>query len=137
MVIAENLKAAGINAVINQVDWPTALKVRMQDEGWNGWTLMMGIEPYLGPVGLFATLTGKRPHFVKNDPVLDELQQELVTGKTVEDRKATFARMQERMYTNFTVVKVADTGLMQATRSRVKGFKPFRFPRMYNVWFEN
>ena len=136
VVISENLKAAGINAVINQVDWPTALKIRLEDEGWNGWTLMMGIEPYLGPVGLFATLTGNRPHFVKNDPVLDELQQELVTGKTVEDRQATFKKIQTRMYEIFTVVKVGDTGLMQAARAQVKGFKPFRFPRMYNVWLE-
>src|SRR5690606_34959610 len=36
VVIAEQLKAAGINAVINQVDWPTALNLRMQDTGWNG-----------------------------------------------------------------------------------------------------
>ncbi len=57
--------------MINEVDWPTALKIRMQPEGWNGWTLMMGIEPYLGPVGLIATLTGKHPHFIKNDPELE------------------------------------------------------------------
>ena len=36
VVIAENLKAAGINVVINQVDWPTALQIRLQPEGWNG-----------------------------------------------------------------------------------------------------
>jgi len=137
VVIAENLKAAGINAVINQVDWPTALQIRLQPEGWNGWTLMMGIEPYLGPVGLIATLTGEKPHFVKNDPELDRLYEELITGDTVEARQASFKAIQQQLYTYFGVVKIGATGLMQATRSNVKGFKPFRFPRMYNVWFEN
>ena len=46
-------------------------------------------------------------------------------------------KMQAEMYKYFGVVKVADTGMIQATRSNVKGFKPFRFPRMYDVWFEN
>lgn len=137
IVIAEQLNAIGINAVINQVDWPTALKIRLQPEGWNGWTLQMGIEPYLGPVGLIATLTGEKPHFIKNDPELDALYQELVSGSTVEARQATFKKIQTRLYEFFGVIKLGNTGLMQASRSNVKGFKPFRFPRMYNVWFED
>lgn len=137
VVVAENLKAAGINAVINQVDWPTALNIRLQDEGWNGWTLQMGIEPFLGPVGLIATLTSPaRPHFVKPDPELDALYQELISGATVEARQETFKKIQTRMYDLLAVVKVGDSGLMQAARSNVKGFKPFRFPRVYDVWIE-
>jgi len=137
VVIAEQLNRIGINAVINQVDWPTALKLRMEDTGWNGWTLQMGIEPYLGPVAITATLTGKRPHFVKNDPQLDALYQELIVGETVEGRKETFAKIQTRLYEFFGIIKVGDTGLMQAARSNVKGYEPFRFTRMYDVWFEN
>lgn len=136
VVIAEQLKEIGINATINQVDWPTALNIRLQPEGWNGWTLQMGIEPYLGPVGVIATLTGDKPHFIKNDPELDELYQELISGETVEARKATFEKIQKRLYEFFGIIKLGNTGLMQATRARVEGFKPFRFPRMYNVWFE-
>ena len=136
IVIAEQLNAVGINAVINQVDWPTALNIRLQPEGWNGWTLNMGIEPYLGPVGVVATLTGDKPHFVKNDPELDALYEELTAGATVEARQATFKKIQARLYEFFGIIKLGDSGIMQATRSNVKGFKPFRFPRMYDVWFE-
>ena len=137
VVIAEQLKAVGINAVINQVDWPTALNVRMQDEGWNGWTLQMGIEPYLGPVGLIATLSSPaRPHFVTPDPVLDALYQELITGATVEARQETFKKIQQQLYSTFAIIKVGDSGLMQAARSSVKGFKSFRFPRVYDIWLE-
>ena len=114
----------------------TALKIRLQPEGWNGWTLQMGIEPYLGPVGLIATLTGEKPHFIKNDPELDALYEELISGETVEARQETVKKIQTRLYEFFGVIKLGNIGLMQATRATVKGFKPFRFPRMYNVWFE-
>ena len=136
VVIAEQLKAAGINAVINQVDWPTALNIRLQKEGWNGWTLQMGIEPYLGPVAITSTLTGAAPHYVKNDPALDALYQDLITGPTVEARQATFKKIQQELYTYFGIIKIGDAGIMQAGRSSLKGFKPFRFPRMYDVWLE-
>jgi peptide/nickel transport system substrate-binding protein len=136
VVIAANLKAVGINAVINQVDWPTALKIRLQPTGWNGWTLMMGIEPYVGPVALAATLTGKQPHFVKNDPEIDRLYQQLITGKTVAARKATFDAFQKRLYSFFGIIKLGNTGLIQATRANVEGFKPFRFPRLYDVKYK-
>jgi peptide/nickel transport system substrate-binding protein len=134
VVIGEQLKALGVNVKLNQTDWPTALGIRMQDEGWNGWTLSMGIEPYLGPAALISTLTGKRPHFVRNDPKLDDLYQDLVTGATVEERAATFKKISEEMYSYFGIVKLGDMAIMQAARADVEGFKPFRFPRVYDVW---
>ena len=136
VVIAEQLKAVGINAVINQVDWPTALKIRLQDTGWNGWTLVMGIEPYMGPVAVVSTLAGPTTHFRQPDPQLDALYEELITGKTVEDRQATFKKVQARLYELNAIIKIGDVGRAQAVRSNVKGFKTFRFPRLYDVWFE-
>jgi peptide/nickel transport system substrate-binding protein len=136
VVIAEQLKAAGINAVINQVDWPTALKIRLQDNGWNGWTLLMGIEPFLGPVGVVSTLAGNTTHFRAPDAQLDALYEELISGKTVEARKETFRKIQARLYDLRAIIKIGDVGMVQATRSNVKGFKTFRFPRMHDVWFE-
>jgi peptide/nickel transport system substrate-binding protein len=136
VVISEQLKAAGINAKINQVDWPTALNLRLQDTGWNGWTLTMGIEPYLGPEAIVATLTGKRPHFVKNDPALDALYQEFITGDSLEARKATWAKIQPELYKYAGIVKIGDDGWTQASTSKLKGFKTFRFPRVYDTWLE-
>ncbi len=134
IVIAEQLQAVGINATVNQVDWPTALNIRLQDTGWNGWTLMMGIEPYLGPVALISTLTGAQPHFRANDEQLDQLYEELITTASDEGRKEVFARIQQRLYEFFGIVKLGETGLMQATTANVEGFKPFRFPRVHDIW---
>jgi peptide/nickel transport system substrate-binding protein len=136
VVIAEQLKAIGMNVQLNQVDWPTALKIRLQDDGWNGWTLMMGIEPYLGPAALISTLTGAATHFREPDAELDALYAELTANDSIEGRKEVFARIQQRLYELFAVIKVGETGLMQASRSTVKGFAPFRFTRAYGVWME-
>jgi peptide/nickel transport system substrate-binding protein len=134
VVIAEQLKAVGINVVINQVDFPTVLNLRMQDTGWNGWTLTMGIEPYLGPAAITATLTGKRPHFVKHDEALEALYTELISGPTPEARKETYAKIQKRLYEYFGIIKLGDVGQIQASRSDIEGFRTFRFPRVYDIW---
>lgn len=136
VVIAEQLQAAGINAVINQVDWPTALNLRMQDTGWQGWTLSMGIEPYLGPAAIVSTLTGTRPHFVKNDPALDALYEEFITGETLEARKATFQKISDQLYAHLGVIKIGDTGIVGASRANIKGYSAYRYPRVYDIWRE-
>jgi peptide/nickel transport system substrate-binding protein len=53
----------------------------------------------------------------------------------VEGRKEIFERIQARLYEMNGLIKIGETGIMQATRADVEGFRPFRFPRMYNVWF--
>ena len=55
---------------------------------------------------------------------------------TVEARQATFKKIQTRLYDFKGIIKIGDAGIMQAARANVKGFKPFRFPRLYNVWLE-
>ncbi len=135
VVIAEQLRAIGVNVVINQVDWPTALQIRLQDTGWSAWTLTMGIEPYLGPEALISTFAGPATHFRKADPELDALYAELVDTADLTARKAVFARIQQRLDTFAPVIKLGETGLMQASSAKVEGFRPFRFPRVYNVWF--
>jgi len=135
VVIAEQLKAIGINAVVNQVDWPTALQIRLQDEGWNGWTLMMGIEPYLGPYGYAATFTGDSPHQRIQDEGIEDAYARLISEPDEAARKQAFADFQTRFYETLPLVKLGNVSMMQATRSNVENFEPFRFPRMYNVWF--
>jgi peptide/nickel transport system substrate-binding protein len=136
VVIAEQLGKVGINAVINQFDWPTVLKMRLQPEGWNAWTSSKGLEPYLGPYGVVASVVGESTHFIVPDERIDALYQQLITGATLEARQETMRQIQARLYEIFGIIKLGDLGIMQAARARVKGFEPFRFTRMYNVWFE-
>ncbi len=136
VVIAGQLQEIGIDAQVRQLDWPTVLQVRLTDEGWNGWTLMQGVEPFLGPYGFASLMTGERPHQRETHPRLTSAYEALVTGATVDDRKAAFAELQEAMYDLVPQIKIGDVGRMQAGRSSVHGFEPFRAPRVYNVWLE-
>lgn len=134
VVIVEQLRAMGINASVNQVDWPTALQIRLQDNGWNGWTLMMGIEPYLGPEAIVSAFAGAASHFRAPDAELDALYAELVATADLAARQAVFARIQQRFYDIAAVIKLGENGLMQASSAAVEGFKPFRYPRVYDIW---
>ena len=129
VVIAENLKAVGINAKINQVDWPTALKIRLQPER------LERLDPDDGHRALsrpgwrdLRRSPGRTPHFVKNDPELEAPTGQLISGKTVEDRQATFKKIQKRLYEFFGIIKIGDTGMMQATRSNVEGLQAVPLP---------
>lgn len=136
VVIASQLQGIGINAVVRQLDWPTVLQVRLTDEGWNGWTLMQGVEPFLGPYGFASLMTGDRPHQRETDPRLDAAYEKLVSGQTVEERQDAFAELQQAMYDLVPQIKLGDVGRMQAGLSNFKGFVPFRAPRVYDVWIE-
>jgi peptide/nickel transport system substrate-binding protein len=136
VVIAGQLEELGINATVRQLDWPTVLQIRLTDEGWNGWTLMQGIEPFLGPYGFASLMTGERPHQRQTHPRLTEAYQDLVNGETVEARQEAFAELQRAIYDLVPQIKLGDVGRMQAGRAVVKGFDPFRAPRVYNVWLQ-
>ena len=54
----------------------------------------------------------------------------------MEERKAAFARAQKRALENAMVYPFGSLTKVQAVRSNVEGFKPFRIPRMSNVWIK-
>jgi peptide/nickel transport system substrate-binding protein len=56
---------------------------------------------------------------------------------TAEARQAAFARMQQRILDQAYIVPFGSMTMIEAVRANVKGFKPFRIPRVSNVWFEN
>ena len=45
---------------------------------------------------------------------------------------AFYARVTNQVY----AIKLGDNGLLQAVRSEVKNFKPYRIPRAWGVWLE-
>jgi peptide/nickel transport system substrate-binding protein len=44
------------------------------------------------------------------------------------------ADIQRRMYDNVTAIKLGDFGIIQGARANVENFKPYRAPRMWDVW---
>jgi peptide/nickel transport system substrate-binding protein len=121
------------------VDWPTAFQIRLKPEGWNLWTLGMGIEPYEGPynvLSFFTTENDGNGAQWKSDPELVRTNTVLNTALSLDERKKAVADFQKRMFEYVPAIKIGDLGRYFACRSNVAGFAPYRIPRMWDVWFE-
>lgn len=136
VVLVDQMKAAGINAQLNLVDWPTALSVRLKKEGWNAWIVAMGVEPVSGPYSIASLFVGDDPWMRKADPAMDEIYGRLLTAATVEERQKIVREFEAYLYDKFYVLKLGNIGVYQAARAEVANFVPFRFPRMWGVWFQ-
>jgi peptide/nickel transport system substrate-binding protein len=136
VVIVDELKAAGINAQLNLVDWPTALAIRLKKEGWNAWIVAMGVEPVSGPYSIASLFVGSDPWMRAADPKMDEIYGRLLTAETVDARKAVVKELEAYLYQQFYVLKLGNIGVYQAARTRMANFTPIRFPRMWDVWYQ-
>jgi peptide/nickel transport system substrate-binding protein len=141
VVMAAELNAVGINAQLKVVDWPTAVAMRQKpDSGWNYFYTGWGTEPSLGPIPTMQVLVPPSPVYA---PKPGQEDQELVAAfrdmnmlPTPEGRQQAFARMQKRALEQAYVLPFGSMTMVEAVRSNVKGFRPFRIPRMSNVWIE-
>jgi peptide/nickel transport system substrate-binding protein len=142
LVMSEQLKAIGVNAQLRIVDWPTSIAMRQKpDSGWNYFFTGWGTEPSLGPVPTMQVLVPPNPVYVPKpgteDPELAADFNDMLTQPTQEARQAAFARMQKRTLEQAYVLPFGALTKVQAVRANVKGFRPFRIPRVSNVWFEH
>lgn len=133
---AEQMKKFGVNATVKVTDWPSALAGTSKPAGWNAWPLMFGIEPYEGPYNTASFWWGEKARIQVADPAIDSAYQRLTGSPVLADRQKAFADFQTRMYDQAYVLKLGDVGIYQATRANVKGYRPYRIPRLWDVWFE-
>ncbi len=135
-VVAEQLKAVGFKVRVDVFDWATAMARRRDGNAWNLWFTGQGTGPSVGPFAALKDVVSPQKNQITADPVIDALYAELISGATVDARKATFAKFQERVYDQVLFLKFGDLTRKQASRSNVKGFVPYRIPRMWNVRIE-
>jgi peptide/nickel transport system substrate-binding protein len=138
IVMAEQMKAFGLNVKTEVSDWPTQRKKREDPKAWNFYFTGFGTGPSVGPAAALIDLLP--PVNLQNaavDPVLHQAFDDLLNKATPEERKAAFVRAQARIYEQVHAVKFGDLTKIQAVRANVKGFKPHRIPRMWGVWFED
>jgi peptide/nickel transport system substrate-binding protein len=137
VVLVEQMKAIGFKVRMDPVDLPTgAARQRKPDGGWHLSFTGLGTGPAVGPFGATVLLVGPNTLSQVQDPTFDKLYEEMQTGKTLDARKATFAKLQERIYEDVKMLKMGDLTKVMAARSNVKGFIPYRIPRLWNVWLE-
>ncbi len=139
LVMAEQLKAAGINAELLVLDWPAALQKSIKEtEGWNffytGWITVIALG---GPQTMRQMAA---PSFVwkpkEPDAEFQAAFQVLSSGKTLDERKAAFAKAQARALDQVMAIPFGAMPKTQAVRANVEGFKSYYIPRMSGVWIK-
>jgi peptide/nickel transport system substrate-binding protein len=141
LVMQQQLQAIGIKAEMKVVDWPTSVQLDLNtSKGWNFFYTGWGTQPALGALDTMQFLVSPnaayKPPGDKDDPDMLAAWQDMNSLPTPEARQAAFVRMQQLALDKVYAVPFGSFTKVQATRSDVKGFVPFRIPRMADVWFE-
>jgi peptide/nickel transport system substrate-binding protein len=142
LVMQQQLQAVGINAQMKVVDWPTSVQMQQNTtEGWNFFFTGWGTQPALGALATMQFLVQPnatyKPKDGKDDPDVLAAWKDMNTLPTEQGRQDAFARMQKLVLERVYAVPLGSFTKVQATRSNVNGFVPFRIPRMTNVWFNH
>ena len=77
-----------------------------------------------------------RPKGDKGDPELIAAWNDMNNLPDAKDRQAAYAKMQQITLDKVFAIPFGSLTKVQGTRANVKGFVPFRIPRMADVWFE-
>jgi len=141
LVVQQQLQAVGINAQMKVVDWPASVQMMQSTtEGWNLYFTAWGTSPALGALATMQFLVqpnaSYKPLDGKDDPDLLTAWDDMNTLPTPEGRQQAYAQMQKLVLERVYAIPFGSVTKVQAIRSNVGGFVPFRIPRMANVWFE-
>jgi len=134
--VTEQLRAIGMNVRMDVFDWPTAIANQRNREAWNLWFTGQGTGPAVGPFSAYVNLVSPQNQSFAPDAELDRYYNDMRTLPTEPERIAAFGRFQRRAYENVHLIKFGDLTKVQAARANVKGFRPYRIPRFWNVWLE-
>jgi peptide/nickel transport system substrate-binding protein len=142
LVVQQQLQAVGVNAQMKVVDWPTSVQMALNTtEGWNFFFTGWGTQPALGALATMQLLVqpnaSYKPVDGRDDPDVLAAWNDMNAMPTVEGRQEAFARMQKLVLERVYAVPFGSFTKVQAVRSTVNGFEPFRIPRMANVWFSH
>src|SRR5215470_10589599 len=141
LVVSEQLKAVGINAKLDVVDWPTSVNRQLKERtGWNFFFTGYGTQPALGALATAKFFVPPQTVFYPKNDVPDadlvRLYGDMLSKPDVADRKAAFADLQKTVLERVYAVPFGSLTKVQGTRANVKGFQPFRIPRFSNVSIE-
>ena len=135
LVLAEQLKAAGMNADVQVVDWTTNASNMQRGTGnWNVSTTGFCSQPLLGPQQ-WKVMVYTFPQ-VKGDTELDAAYAKFLQSPDIADRKAAWQDIEKRVLDQAYMIKVADLGGLRGYDDKVQNLTPYFFVRYWNVWMK-
>jgi peptide/nickel transport system substrate-binding protein len=136
LVMAEQLKAVGINVEIETMDWPAVVARRREKAGWSLNPGQFGTGPWLGdPVLSISTLGSPTSSNNAEDPALRALVREMELNPDEQARADAWFKAQQHIIDNLLMIKLGDTGQTQVLSRDLVGFAPFRTSRLWGVGF--
>lgn len=142
LVMQQQMRSIGINASLRVVDWPTSVQMsqRLNSDEWHFYHTGWGTQPALGALATMQFLVSPnaayRPRDDKDDPEVLAAWHDMNNLPAEEERQAAFARMQRLVLERAYAYPFGALTKVQAARSNVQGFVPFRIPRFSNVWMQ-
>jgi len=138
LVMAEQLKAIGLNITIQSMDWPAIVALRSRPAGWHLLPGRLGTGPWLGdPLLSIGSFIGPTPGNHFKDEQLYALAKQMEDSTSPEARREAWFKAHERINDQALSLKIGDYGHSQILASKVQGFTPFRTARLWNVWLQN
>lgn len=120
LVVAEQLKAAGMNVDVKIVDWTTNASHMQQGTGeWNLSTTLFGPDHILGPQQ-WRPLIYAFPNIKGND-ALDAAYAEFFAEPSLEKRRAAWLKIQQQVLGGGYMIKIADSGRLNGYARKLKG----------------
>ncbi len=136
LVLAEEMKAAGMNAEVKMTDWTTnANDMGKGTGGWNISTTGFCSGPLLGPQQWRPLLLGFPQ--IKGDSVLDEAYKNVFASADLQKRKADWLTIEKQILGQAYMIKVADLADVRAYNSnKVANLTPYYTERFWDVWLK-
>jgi peptide/nickel transport system substrate-binding protein len=120
LVVAEQLKRAGMNVEVKVVDWTTNASHMQQGTGeWNLSTTLFGPDHILGPQQ-WRPMIYAFPS-IKGNAALDAAYQEFFSEPDLERRRASWLKIQQQVLGGAYMIKIADSGRLSGYARKLRG----------------
>ena len=131
LVVAEQLKRAGMNVDVRVVDWTTNAAHMQQGTGeWNLSTTLFGPDHILGPQQ-WRPMIYAFPSIKGND-ALDAAYASFFSAPQLDGRRAAWLKIQQEVLGNGYMIKIADSGRLGGYSRRLKGQSDY--PGILQLW---
>jgi len=134
LALASQLQQAGINAVIEFMDWPSQIQKALSQKGWHinqtGWS------PRFDPSQLVGSLScDSAGSYGYCNEEMEGLLDEILVYHPLTERQEIWRKIQELVWTDVAAVRIGDYFTLEGLGSKLEGYKPwYVIPRFWNVW---
>ncbi len=136
LVLAEQLRMAGMNVQLDITDWTTnASNMQSGEGGWNVSTTSFCSNPILGPQQ-WETMIYNFPH-IQDNQVLDDAFATFYSSLELEDRVAAWKIIEAEVLEGAYMIKVSDRGSNRAIADELKGFREFNINLFWDMWLDS